>query len=311
MVISVLFFGDLGRIWQIIRSKFSWLALYRVGVHGRFSLYLFILSNSDLHAFLKMSSAIRATWQWQRHLRAMVTRAHRLSLHEVWNGWIIRQLWNHWRHHCTYIDSHTSLNQSWFIAFHKRVSARWCPWNHRAWFTPPDHQRNVQGSFSYVGWRITHAHSQRQKEGQSNSGWYRPPVSFLLSSAATDKWTLSMFSIAIAPPFAGLRRFPEGRGFKQWTGDDSKALMKVSGSPFQPNNSNSCSYLLALSACLAGSPPRKCHTNIPGLSWVLLYRTPWSYHWRRLGWTTGRNIAFSFILRGFWTNTWRKRILLT
>lgn len=36
-----------------------------------------------------------------------------------------------------------------------------------------------------------------------------------------------MFSIAITPPFAGLRRFPEGRGFKQWTGDDSKALMKV------------------------------------------------------------------------------------
>jgi hypothetical protein len=29
------------------------------------------------------------------------------------------------------------------------------------------------------------------------------------------------------PPFAGLRRFPEGRGFKQWTGDDSKALMKA------------------------------------------------------------------------------------
>ena len=35
-------------------------------------------------------------------------------------------------------------------------------------------------------------------------------------------------SIAIVPPFSGLRRFPEGRGFKQWTGDDSKALMKVS-----------------------------------------------------------------------------------
>ncbi|KAG2060462.1 hypothetical protein BDR06DRAFT_979331 [Suillus hirtellus] len=33
--------------------------------------------------------------------------------------------------------------------------------------------------------------------------------------------------IALAPSFAGLRRFPEGRGFKQWTGDDSKALMKV------------------------------------------------------------------------------------
>lgn len=33
--------------------------------------------------------------------------------------------------------------------------------------------------------------------------------------------------VAAAPPFTGLRRFPEGRGFKQWTGDDSKALMKV------------------------------------------------------------------------------------
>ncbi|KAG1765633.1 hypothetical protein EDD22DRAFT_978677 [Suillus occidentalis] len=33
--------------------------------------------------------------------------------------------------------------------------------------------------------------------------------------------------IAAAPPFAGLRRFPQGHGFSQWTGDDSKALMKV------------------------------------------------------------------------------------
>ncbi|KAF8489738.1 hypothetical protein JB92DRAFT_3085234 [Gautieria morchelliformis] len=33
--------------------------------------------------------------------------------------------------------------------------------------------------------------------------------------------------IALALSFAGLRRFPEGRNFKQWTGDDSKALMKV------------------------------------------------------------------------------------
>ncbi|KAF8325909.1 hypothetical protein F5887DRAFT_1065217 [Amanita rubescens] len=33
--------------------------------------------------------------------------------------------------------------------------------------------------------------------------------------------------IAMTPPFPGLRRFPHGRRFKQWTGDDSKALMKV------------------------------------------------------------------------------------
>ncbi|KAF8432343.1 hypothetical protein L210DRAFT_3414078 [Boletus edulis BED1] len=33
--------------------------------------------------------------------------------------------------------------------------------------------------------------------------------------------------IAATPSFPGLRRFPQGRGFKQWTGNDSKALMKV------------------------------------------------------------------------------------
>jgi hypothetical protein len=38
---------------------------------------------------------------------------------------------------------------------------------------------------------------------------------------------LILFSIEVVPPFTGLRRFPHGRGFKQWTGDDSKALMKV------------------------------------------------------------------------------------
>ncbi|THG93454.1 hypothetical protein EW026_g7789 [Hermanssonia centrifuga] len=33
--------------------------------------------------------------------------------------------------------------------------------------------------------------------------------------------------IAAVPAFTGIRRFKEGRDFKQWTGDDSKALMKV------------------------------------------------------------------------------------
>jgi hypothetical protein len=48
-------------------------------------------------------------------------------------------------------------------------------------------------------------------------------------SAADAKKVLADIDhrIAAAPSFVGLRRFPEGRGFKQWTGDDSKALMKV------------------------------------------------------------------------------------
>jgi hypothetical protein len=34
-------------------------------------------------------------------------------------------------------------------------------------------------------------------------------------------------SISAVPSYAGLRRFSDGRNFQQWTGDDSKALMKV------------------------------------------------------------------------------------
>ena len=33
--------------------------------------------------------------------------------------------------------------------------------------------------------------------------------------------------IAAAPPFSGLQCFPQSQGFKQWMGNDSKALMKV------------------------------------------------------------------------------------
>ncbi|KAG1857039.1 hypothetical protein DFJ58DRAFT_716023 [Suillus subalutaceus] len=39
-------------------------------------------------------------------------------------------------------------------------------------------------------------------------------------------WVEDYLITAVAP-FAGLQRFPEGHGFKQWMGDDSKALMKV------------------------------------------------------------------------------------
>ncbi|OSC97902.1 hypothetical protein PYCCODRAFT_1376275, partial [Trametes coccinea BRFM310] len=33
--------------------------------------------------------------------------------------------------------------------------------------------------------------------------------------------------LSLVPPFPGLRHFKQGRDFKQWTGDDSKALMKI------------------------------------------------------------------------------------
>ncbi|KAG1727079.1 uncharacterized protein EDB91DRAFT_1239580 [Suillus paluster] len=39
--------------------------------------------------------------------------------------------------------------------------------------------------------------------------------------------TSSISLIAAVASFSGLRRFPQGRSFKQWTGDDSKALMNA------------------------------------------------------------------------------------
>ena len=48
-------------------------------------------------------------------------------------------------------------------------------------------------------------------------------VEFVVSSYLP----LILCSISAVPFYPGLRRFPEGRDFHQWTGDDSKALMKV------------------------------------------------------------------------------------
>ncbi|KAL0566427.1 hypothetical protein V5O48_015586 [Marasmius crinis-equi] len=49
--------------------------------------------------------------------------------------------------------------------------------------------------------------------------------------------------ISVVPPFPGLRCFPHGRRFKQWTGDNSKALMKVflvAVEPYIPEKMSQC-----------------------------------------------------------------------
>ncbi|KAG1897029.1 uncharacterized protein F5891DRAFT_1130081 [Suillus fuscotomentosus] len=54
---------------------------------------------------------------------------------------------------------------------------------------------------------------------------------YLAKTFVTSKAAATMAEIdrrvSAAPSFPGLRHFPEGRHFKQWTGNDSKALMKV------------------------------------------------------------------------------------
>jgi len=87
---------------------------------------------------------------------------------------------------------------------------------------------------------------------------------------------LSSFNrIAIVPAFSSPRRFPEGRGFKQWTGDDSKALMKVSRKNLVlPHTVLLNISSLGLSACNTRSHTTKydaCNPCIPG---ILLHSTP-------------------------------------
>lgn len=50
---------------------------------------------------------------------------------------------------------------------------------------------------------------------------------FLISRGSPKILNFDSNSIAAVPSYAGLRHFHEGRDYAQWTGDDSKALMKV------------------------------------------------------------------------------------
>ncbi len=71
-------------------------------------------------------------------------------------------------------------------------------------------------------------HAQGPKKG--NHGRHRYAVRHLPLYIRSCPQNL-LVRIAVVPLFSGLRRFPQGRHFKQWTGDDSKALMKVRSVP--------------------------------------------------------------------------------
>ncbi|KAH9019468.1 hypothetical protein EDB84DRAFT_1403566 [Lactarius hengduanensis] len=74
--------------------------------------------------------------------------------------------------------------------------------------------------------------------------------------------------IALMPPFPGLRRFPQGRGFKQWTGDDSKALMKMSTLVHSLYLADV--VFLGLPPLTGGARTTRCHSHIPSVSRLLL-----------------------------------------
>ena len=77
-----------------------------------------------------------------------------------------------------------------------------------------------------MGNQIPWVHSW-QDSCKGNTCWYRPAVHHFFSAIKGKIKYKYHFSIAAVPLLLGLQSFPEGCGFKQWTGDDSKALMKV------------------------------------------------------------------------------------
>jgi hypothetical protein len=77
-------------------------------------------------------------------------------------------------------------------------------------------------------------------------------------------------SIAAVPLFPGLRRFPQGRGFKQWTGNDSKALMKVCTRCLQFLSHWYLNQQLGLSTCYCRPRPPTDGTGIKRLHGFLL-----------------------------------------
>jgi len=104
------------------------------------------------------------------------------------------------------------------------------------------------------------------------------------------KVTYCFGSIANAPPFLGLQHFPDGHGFKQWTGNDSKALMKV--------HSELSLRFLQISMCLGipASNSRPCTiATDPHLSCILgilLYCLEKHHHGDWFIYTGGCSFAF-------------------
>ncbi len=105
---------------------------------------------------------------------------------------------------------------------------------------------------------------------------------------------LRQHRIAAVPSFAGLCRFPEGRGFKQWTGDDSKALMKVSMANWMWTDENVTTGLSSSNIRACTQTYGKSDSPLPR---VLLLGAPRDHQWR---WSCPNTARGLFVSSGTW-----------
>jgi len=98
------------------------------------------------------------------------------------------------------------------------------PWNPFTGFASPTYQGHFQRPLGYLGqWVSCQGVWCSTRIG--DYWWYWSTVWHIICISAY--LMIVHRSISAVPTFPGLRRFPDGHDFKQWTGDDSKALMKV------------------------------------------------------------------------------------
>jgi hypothetical protein len=74
----------------------------------------------------------------------------------------------------------------------------------------------------------SHGDTQAEKIFDDIDQWYVNQLRLLVYFSWDSR-------IAVVPLFPRLHQFPQRQGFKQWTRDDSKALMKVSHMVFYPD----------------------------------------------------------------------------
>jgi len=151
-----------------------------------------------------------------------------------------------------------------FAAIHERLSEGRHSWVVIAWSAPSVDQRYIQRPLSYVGRGIPYSYSW-WNTCKGDTGWYWSVVFILFLKVNTIMLT-ACFSIAAVAPFSGLRWFPQGRRFKQWTGDNLKALMKVSICSCPLFILHKFSYRCISPQLKAMSPRRWCALSVPSLS---------------------------------------------
>jgi len=167
---------------------------------------------------------------WSREPSSF-TWKNRLSDQNIWPWYSLGRVWNsEW--HCGMFYSKLGF-KSWIDvldsfepALHSWLSLGRYPRTPFSWPITPTDQRCFQRSFGYMGLQLF-IQNPRWSRSPEDHWRHWPPVCIQIVFCSSFQNLIFVYSISAVPPYPGLRRFPDGRDYNQWTGDDSKALMKV------------------------------------------------------------------------------------